>query len=102
MSQFAYFNFTCGNFTRGRGHVRFRHDQTQGVEEVIMQNLEENGEQNCNVVIKRMNNVESDWLDKTQKVNYQIDARWYSNIPAVAGLVAPLVGPAILKSLNSE
>ena len=101
MSKFAYFNFTCGNFTQGRGHLRHsKHIFEESPEMYIKNNLEKGGEKNCRVIMERYNDVEGEMPKSGSHMNYQIDQRWYSHLPMVIGSVAPFLGSAILKELN--
>ena len=106
MSKFAYFNFTCGNFTSGRGHIRFRQNEgymSSSVESLIDDHLNKNGEKNCNVIIERFNDTEmtKDSPEHKRVVNYQIDSRWHSQLPALlGGMVAPVLVPKIIEQLK--
>jgi hypothetical protein len=106
MSKFAYFHFTCGNFTKGHGHARFTYDDNKNasLEGYIWDHLSAGGEKNCKIIIERLNSVKDggeDWIQGRNCVSYQVDERWYSYIPAILG-AATTIGPTIVNMISKK
>jgi hypothetical protein len=106
MSKFAYFTFTCGTYTTGRGHARFTYEdnRTSSVEGYIYRHLSDGGEKNCKIIIERLNSVEDGgegWIQGRNHVSYQIKERWYSHIPAILGAAATF-GPIVMNMISKK
>lgn len=105
-----YFDFTCGNFTSGNGHI---FTEGPNVKREIEEKLEDYGEKNCNVVIKSrsMHHSISASLSKggsstdTHKnspdFSYAVTSRWHNYLIGGVFHSAPIVLPLLIRASNS-
>jgi len=103
---FYAFDFTCGNFTKGTGHMMGR---TSSPKDFVLSNLEKNGEKNCNVVFKTKtahhqyspsSTIVSD--ETMPDFSYQVSDRWHTTLMGVAVSVVPVVLPMVLGSQQNK
>lgn len=99
----SYFHFTCGHFTTGKGHYI---NSSKMVSADILEKLEENGEKNCNVIIKRHTypfTCLDDIMDAdNDDFSYVITSRWYTSLTKVKTIMSLAASISAVKSYFTE
>jgi hypothetical protein len=98
MTEFYNFDFTCGMFTSGYGDIEIW-KETNARSRVIDE-LEKNGEKNCNVVFKKKYFTK---YGSSTDFNYHVESRWTDKILSV-GLVTvvPYVGNYLVSKFEKQ
>lgn len=113
-STFAFFNFTCGNYTTGTGYAMLT--SKVGMENKVLQTLEEGGERNCKVIFERMNNVDGSDSEYDPHrfrgvdvkgiiysgVNYKVEQRWYTHLGKFSPLILPYIGQRMVSAMKNN
>jgi hypothetical protein len=94
---FHAFDFTCGNFTTGRGHFIGSSDTEP--RQAITRRLEADGEKNCVVVLGSMVQYLPPKM-YTPDITYQVNERWHTAVIKLAATAIPVIISAVISKTN--
>lgn len=111
-STFAFFNFTCGNFTSGTGYTQA--GSKVGLANQIYEALENDGERDCKVIFETM--TELDGSDREydehqfrgtnpkgplyEGVVYRVTNRWHTHLVKMVPVAAPFIGKYLMDTFG--